>query len=193
MRFRFLVPTLAAISVVFAVSNPAGAQWINHPTPGIPRTADGKPDLTAPTPRASDGKPDLSGIWADQRARIHDQHHERGDAAVGAEGVRSALGDVRSRGSGRRTACRRVHERVSPDSSRSASFRHHTSRSSCTSRALSARSSATEESCRTIPRRVGWGIPWRVGRETRSSSRRPDTTTGPGSTSPVIRTVRRCA
>jgi len=64
MRFRFLVPTLAAISVVFAVSNPAGAQWINHPTPGIPRTADGKPDLTAPTPRASDGKPDLSGIWA---------------------------------------------------------------------------------------------------------------------------------
>jgi len=64
MRFRFLVPTLAAISVVVAVSNPAGAQWINHPTPGIPRTADGKPDLTAPTPRASDGKPDLSGIWA---------------------------------------------------------------------------------------------------------------------------------
>ena len=64
MRFRFLVPTLAAISVVFAVSNPAGAQWINHPTPGIPRTADGKPDLTAPTPRAFDGKPDLSGIWA---------------------------------------------------------------------------------------------------------------------------------
>ena len=64
MRFRFLVPTLAAISVVFAVSNPAGAQWINHPTPGIPRTADGKPDLTAPTPRTSDGKPDLSGIWA---------------------------------------------------------------------------------------------------------------------------------
>ena len=64
MRFRFLPPTLAAVSVVFAISNPAEAQWINHPTPGIPRTADGKPDLTAPTPRASDGKPDLSGIWA---------------------------------------------------------------------------------------------------------------------------------
>ena len=64
MRVPFLVPTIAAISVVFAVSNSAGAQWINHPTPGIPRTADGKPDLTAPTPRASDGKPDLSGIWA---------------------------------------------------------------------------------------------------------------------------------
>ena len=41
----------------------ARAQWLNHPTPGTPRTADGKPKLTAPTPRASNGKPDLSGIW----------------------------------------------------------------------------------------------------------------------------------
>lgn len=39
------------------------AQWINYPTPGIPRTPDGKPNLTAPAPRASDGKPDLSGVW----------------------------------------------------------------------------------------------------------------------------------
>jgi len=39
------------------------AQWIDEPTRGIPRTADGKPDLAAPTPRTADGKPDLSGIW----------------------------------------------------------------------------------------------------------------------------------
>jgi len=64
MRFRFLVPTLAAISVVVAVSAPVGAQWINHPMPSTPRTPDGKPDLTAPLPRSADGKPDLSGIWA---------------------------------------------------------------------------------------------------------------------------------
>src|SRR4030088_1198844 len=38
-------------------------QWINHPTPGIPRTPEGKPNLTAPVPKAPDGKPDLSGIW----------------------------------------------------------------------------------------------------------------------------------
>jgi hypothetical protein len=63
MRFRSLVPTLAAISVVLAISAPVGAQWINHPTPGTPRTADGKPDLTAPVPLTADGKPDLSGIW----------------------------------------------------------------------------------------------------------------------------------
>ncbi len=41
----------------------APAQWINYPTPGIPRTADGKPDLAAPAPRTADGKPDLSGLW----------------------------------------------------------------------------------------------------------------------------------
>jgi hypothetical protein len=39
------------------------AQWLNHRTPGIPRTADGKPNLAAPTPRAADGRPDLSGLW----------------------------------------------------------------------------------------------------------------------------------
>ena len=64
MKVRFLVPPLAAISIVFAASDPVGAQWINHPTPGTPRTADGKPDMSAPVPRTADGKPDLSGIWA---------------------------------------------------------------------------------------------------------------------------------
>jgi hypothetical protein len=39
------------------------AQWLNYPTPGIPRTSDGKPDLSAPVPKAASGKPDLSGIW----------------------------------------------------------------------------------------------------------------------------------
>jgi len=39
------------------------AQWLNYPTPGTPRTPDGKPDLAAKAPRASNGKPDLSGVW----------------------------------------------------------------------------------------------------------------------------------
>jgi hypothetical protein len=38
-------------------------QWLNQPTPGIPRTPDGKPNLSAPAPRTADGKPDLSGLW----------------------------------------------------------------------------------------------------------------------------------
>src|SRR5271170_3993776 len=39
------------------------AQWLNHRTPGIPRTPDGKPNLSARTPRTADGKPNLSGLW----------------------------------------------------------------------------------------------------------------------------------
>jgi len=39
------------------------AQWPSRPTPGIPRTPDGKPNLSAPAPRSGDGKPDLSGVW----------------------------------------------------------------------------------------------------------------------------------
>lgn len=41
---------------------PVAAQWRNLPTKGIPRNADGKPNLTAPAPRTG-GHPDLSGIW----------------------------------------------------------------------------------------------------------------------------------
>ena len=41
----------------------AQAQWVHYPTAGLPRNADGKPNLSAPTPRTADGKPDLSGIW----------------------------------------------------------------------------------------------------------------------------------
>jgi hypothetical protein len=39
------------------------AQWPPFPTPDVPRTGDGKPDLLGPAPRTRDGKPDLSGIW----------------------------------------------------------------------------------------------------------------------------------
>jgi hypothetical protein len=47
---------------------PAEAQWIKYPTPGIPRTADGKANLSAPAPRTADGKPDLSGLWRAENA-----------------------------------------------------------------------------------------------------------------------------
>jgi len=44
------------------------AQWLNYPTPGIPRTRDGKPNLSAPAPRGADGKPGLSGLWVNEPA-----------------------------------------------------------------------------------------------------------------------------
>ena len=48
---------------IFIVSISLSAQWLNEPTPGMPRTADGKPNLSARAPRTADGKPDLSGLW----------------------------------------------------------------------------------------------------------------------------------
>ena len=39
------------------------AQWPDVKTPGIPRLADGKPNLSAPPLRTAEGHPDLSGVW----------------------------------------------------------------------------------------------------------------------------------
>src|ERR1051325_9925858 len=52
---------IAVVSLTLSAS--LEAQWLHQPTSGIPRTADGKPNLSAPAPRTSDGKPDLSGLW----------------------------------------------------------------------------------------------------------------------------------
>jgi hypothetical protein len=56
---RYLIAALILLSSCIALP----AQWLKIQTPGIPRKADGKPDLTAPAPRTPDGKPDLSGLW----------------------------------------------------------------------------------------------------------------------------------
>jgi len=51
-------------ALVLLAAWPLPAQWLNYPTPGMPRLPDGKPNLSAPAPRLADGKPDLSGVWA---------------------------------------------------------------------------------------------------------------------------------
>jgi hypothetical protein len=54
-----LVTTVVA---AIAMGSPLAAQWIKYPTPGTPRTRDGKPNLAAPAPRTR-GVVDLSGVW----------------------------------------------------------------------------------------------------------------------------------
>jgi len=60
-----LAPLIVTLSLAVT---PVFAQWEGYPTPGIPRLADGKPNLSAPAPKAADGRPDLSGIWLASRA-----------------------------------------------------------------------------------------------------------------------------
>ena len=60
---RILGWILSRAALVAATFAPVSAQWLHYPTPGIPRTPDGKPNLAALAPRTPDGKPDLAGIW----------------------------------------------------------------------------------------------------------------------------------
>ena len=56
--------TLLQFALMVFLSTTVIAQWANVPTPQIPRTPDGKPNLSAPAPRLPDGTPDLSGVWS---------------------------------------------------------------------------------------------------------------------------------
>lgn len=47
------------------------AQWINYTPPDVPRTKDGKVNLSAPVPKLN-GKPDLTGVWEHERSTIEE-------------------------------------------------------------------------------------------------------------------------
>ena len=56
-----MVRTMLVVAIG-ALASPASAQWLDYPTKGLPRPADGTPNLSAPAPRTL-GRVDLSGIW----------------------------------------------------------------------------------------------------------------------------------
>ena len=84
MKIRF------AAWLLLCATTTVQAQWFDWMSPGVPRTADGRPDLVAPVPVMPDGKPDLSGIWVpdDARGSLFDSSKIQGwaqDAMIEAE------------------------------------------------------------------------------------------------------------
>jgi hypothetical protein len=71
---KALFHVVGVVAIVAAIAPSLWAQWPPYPTAGVPKTPDGKSDLTAPAPRTTDGKPDLSGMWL------------RGDGQLGPAG-----------------------------------------------------------------------------------------------------------
>jgi len=53
----------AAAALVSFVPSAARSDAHTSETAGVPKKADGSPDLTVPAPRTADGKPDLTGLW----------------------------------------------------------------------------------------------------------------------------------
>src|SRR5688572_1044209 len=61
-RRSLVLPLSVAAWLACAVS--IWAQWPTHVARGLPRQADGTPNLSAPAPRLPNGRPDLSGVWS---------------------------------------------------------------------------------------------------------------------------------
>jgi hypothetical protein len=87
MRYRFLTVALVMLGTP-SLSTRLAAQWIKYPTAGVPRKADGKVDMSAPSPRMADGKPDLSGIWTTAEPnRPRTAHNEDGENAADSSDI----------------------------------------------------------------------------------------------------------
>lgn len=85
--------TLTMFGTIALSCIPLSAQWLDYPTPGLPRTANGKPNLNAPAPRTADGKPDLSGLW-DAPPRRTLQNEKQATETIGSDIAVGGFGDL---------------------------------------------------------------------------------------------------
>lgn len=91
----------------FLLAAPLWAQWTHVPQAGIPKLANGQPNLNAPAPRLPDGKPDLSGVWEPEANKyVRDIAADLKPGSVPFQPWAKALYDQRTDGS---------HSREDPD------------------------------------------------------------------------------
>ena len=107
MRIEMKSVIALSAATLLLLSVPAHAQWLKVPPAKVPRTADGKPNLSAPAPRLPDGKPDLSGIWEPANNRyVQNIAADLKPEDVPYQPWAKALSDERATG---------LHEREDPD------------------------------------------------------------------------------
>ena len=98
---RPLAALVASFSLGLCGASAHAQWWLDVPANRIPRTADGSPDLAAPTPRTAAGRPDLSGVWEPvktySRDLTEDLHPPGGE--VPFQPWAKALADERADGS----------------------------------------------------------------------------------------------
>lgn len=70
--------------VLLTAALPLAAQWLDYKDPQVPRTKNGKPNLTAPVPRLN-GKPDLSGVWQAERTPFGEFARVLGDETTSVQ------------------------------------------------------------------------------------------------------------
>jgi hypothetical protein len=93
MRSKTRAGRLLALTFVLSIA--AHAQWLNYREPGVPRTRDGKVDLTAPPPKDPSGKLDLSGVWMHETTTVAEMRRLYGsviDEAIKVDALGMEIG-----------------------------------------------------------------------------------------------------
>lgn len=99
LNLKSVLRIASSMAIVVLMCVPVRGQWVKVPSAAIPRTPDGKPNLSAPAPRLPDGHPDLSGIWEVNNKYVRDLAADLKPGDVPFQPWAKALFDERKDGS----------------------------------------------------------------------------------------------